>query len=121
MTQIKEASFVGILGDGTGVGKSLMIAGVILNNFEKGRKKAVWLSASPLLEVSARAGLEMLGFRGETILLDRLKQQTEGVLFLTYSSLGSDGGKNTEVTRFQEVLNWLGADFDGVVSVLSIE
>lgn len=37
-------------GDGTGVGKGRQIAAVIADNFLKGRKKAIWFSASNTLE-----------------------------------------------------------------------
>ena len=32
------------VGDGTGVGKGRQIAGIIMDNFRQGRKKAVWIS-----------------------------------------------------------------------------
>jgi hypothetical protein len=34
------------IGDGAGVGKDRTIAGIILKNYQLGRKKAVWLSVS---------------------------------------------------------------------------
>lgn len=34
------------IGDGAGVGKGRQIAGIILDNFARGRRRAVWLSTS---------------------------------------------------------------------------
>ena len=42
------------LGDGTGVGKGRQIAGIILDNVCRGRKKALWVSTSPDLKNEAQ-------------------------------------------------------------------
>lgn len=34
------------VGDGAGVGKGRTAAGIIFENYQKGRKKAIWLSVS---------------------------------------------------------------------------
>lgn len=49
------------LGDGAGVGKGRQLAGLILENFKCGRKKAVWLSASADLHLDARRDLNDVG------------------------------------------------------------
>ena len=41
------------IGDGTGVGKGREIAGIILDNFRQGRKKAIWISNDPKLYYDA--------------------------------------------------------------------
>ena len=35
------------LGDGTGAGKGRQVAGILLDNWLKGRRRAVWVSRNP--------------------------------------------------------------------------
>jgi predicted RNA methylase len=42
------------LGDGTGCGKGRQVAGIILDNWLKGRRKALWISKSELIEDARR-------------------------------------------------------------------
>ena len=49
------------LGDGAGVGKGRQLAGIILENWSRGRHRHVWLSASRDLERDARRDLDDIG------------------------------------------------------------
>jgi hypothetical protein len=50
-----------LLGDGAGVGKGRQLSGVFLENFLRGRKKAIWVSVSTDLAVDAARDLYDLG------------------------------------------------------------
>lgn len=50
-----------LIGDGAGVGKGRTIAGLIYENFLKGRKKAIWVSVSNDLKFDAERDLEDIG------------------------------------------------------------
>src|SRR3546814_6041963 len=49
------------LGDGTGAGKGRQVAGIILDNWLKGRRRAVWLSMSDRLLEDAQRDWSALG------------------------------------------------------------
>jgi predicted RNA methylase len=76
------------LGDGTGCGKGRQVAGIILDNWLKGRRKALWISKSELIE-DARRDWSALG--QERLLIQplaRFRQGTPirldgGILFVT--------------------------------------
>lgn len=126
------------LGDGPGVGKGRQIAGIILDNWQQGRKKAVWLSETQNLVNSAVRDWEALGgkpadlFGVNKFTRDQAIPRENGILYTTYTTMASGldvlaGGKlkakqakgqevGTSVkTRLDQVLNWLGPDFDGVL------
>lgn len=48
-------------GDGAGVGKGRTIAGIIFENYLKGRKKALWISVSNDLKYDAERDLQDIG------------------------------------------------------------
>lgn len=48
-------------GDGAGVGKGRTIAGIIFENFLKGRKRAIWVSVSNDLKYDAERDLHDIG------------------------------------------------------------
>lgn len=50
-----------LIGDGAGVGKGRTIAGLIFENFVKGRKKAIWVSVSNDLKFDAERDLSDIG------------------------------------------------------------
>ena len=52
------------IGDGAGVGKGRQIAGIIMDNFARGRRRAVWVSTSSDLHHDAERDLEDLGCAG---------------------------------------------------------
>jgi predicted RNA methylase len=109
-----------MLGDGTGAGKGRQSAGIILDNWLRGRRKAVWISKSDKLIEDAQRDWSALGMerllvtplsrfpQGKSIML------AEGVLFATYATLRSDD-KAERVSRVKQIVEWLGSDFDGVI------
>jgi predicted RNA methylase len=114
------------LGDGTGAGKGRQVAGVLLDNWLKGRRRAVWISKSDKLIEDAQRDWSALGMERLLITpLSRFRQGTpirlaEGILFTTYATLRSDARQGTEdhdvkVSRVRQIVDWLGVDFDGVV------
>ena len=50
-----------MLGDGAGVGKGRSIAGIIYDNWNQGRQKAIWLSVSNDLRQDAKRDLSDIG------------------------------------------------------------
>ena len=108
------------LGDGTGAGKGRQVAGVLLDNWMRGRRRAVWVSKSDKLLEDAQRDWSALGqerllvtpllrFRqGAAVRLD------EGVLFTTYATIRSQE-REGKVSRVQQIVDWLGKDFDGVI------
>jgi len=116
-------------GDGAGVGKGRMIAGMILENILKGVKRAVWVSVSADLVEDAKRDLRDVGALVDEIgtvggipvkvtslnkcgygtLADKPDYVEEGVLFVTYSGLvakerGNNGSISVARTRLDQVL-----------------
>ncbi|WP_036044871.1 strawberry notch-like NTP hydrolase domain-containing protein, partial [Bradyrhizobium yuanmingense] len=85
-----------MLGDGTGTGKGRQSAGIILDNWLQGRRKAVWISKSDKLLEDAQRDWSALGMERLLVTpLSRFPQGheirlAEGILFLTYATLRSD-------------------------------
>jgi len=108
------------LGDGTGAGKGRQVAGILLDNWVKGRRRAVWVSKSDKLIEDAQRDWSALGQERLLITpLARFRQGTpirldEGVLFTTYATLRSDA-REEKVSRVRQIVDWLGSDFDGVI------
>jgi P-loop containing NTP hydrolase pore-1/C-terminal domain on Strawberry notch homologue len=108
------------LGDGTGCGKGRQVAGIVLDNWLKGRKRAVWLSKSDeLLEDAKRDWAALGGNALDVIPQWKFKQGdsiklNEGILFTTYATLRSSGRGNKK-SRLQQITDWLGDDFDGCI------
>ena len=109
-----------MLGDGTGAGKGRQVAGVILDNWLKGRRRAVWVSKSDALIEDAQRDWSALGQERLLVTpLSRFRQGApirldEGILFATYATLRSDE-RDGKVSRVRQIVDWLGADFDGVI------
>ena len=107
------------IGDGTGVGKGREIAGIILDNFRQGRNKAVWVSVNPNMVIDATRDWTGLGQNKDDIMsLSKVKlgkpiAADSGILFASYNTLASSEG---EMSRLQQIVDWLGKDFDGVIA-----
>ncbi|HQU69654.1 MAG TPA: strawberry notch family protein [Albidovulum sp.] len=109
-----------MLGDGTGAGKGRQSAGIILDNWLRGRRKAVWISKSDKLIEDAQRDWSALG--QERLLVTPLSRfaqgkpitLSEGILFSTYATLRSDD-RGEKVSRVRQIVDWLGHDFDGVI------
>ena len=101
------------VGDGTGVGKGRVLAGIIADNWFQGRQRSVWFSVNNDLLESARRDLNDLGVN---ISLARIndygptKQITlsRGVLFCSYGSLIAEA--KTGEKRIEQIERWLGAE-----------
>jgi antirestriction protein ArdC/phage/plasmid primase-like uncharacterized protein len=117
------------IGDGTGVGKGREISGIILDNQMQGRKKAVWVSFNEGLIEDAKRDFSGIGGNPETIFFQGKTKagnaisQVDGILFTTYSTLrggekkqATDLGQKTGKTRAQQIIDWLGDGFDGVIA-----
>jgi predicted RNA methylase len=108
------------LGDGTGAGKGRQVAGILLDNWLKGRRRAVWVSKSDKLIEDAQRDWSALGMERLLVTpLSRFRQGMpirleQGVLFTTYATLRSDA-RDEKVSRVKQIVEWLGADFDGVI------
>ena len=108
------------LGDGTGAGKGRQVAGILLDNRLKGRRRAVWISKSDKLIEDAQRDLSALGMERLLVTpLARFRQGTpvrfaEGVLFTTYATLRTDD-RGERLSRVGQIVEWLGSDFDGVI------
>ena len=108
------------LGDGTGAGKGRQSAGILLDNWAQGRRKALWISKSDKLLEDAQRDWSALG--QERLLVTPLSRfaqgrditLTEGILFTTYATLRSEE-RGTKKSRVDQIVDWLGADFDGVI------
>lgn len=112
------------IGDGTGVGKGREWAGILMDNWRQGRKKAVIVTEKATLQDDAiRDWTALGGSKSDIFELPDVREdikQSEGILFVPYSTL-SVGGKQDKKSgdllrsRAEQVLKWLGKDFDGVV------
>ena len=108
------------LGDGTGAGKGRQVAAIILDNWLKGRRRAVWISKSDkLIEDAERDWTAVGGYRSDIVPLSRFRQGApialeEGILFTTYATLRTQA-KGEKASRVQQIIDWLGRGFDGLV------
>ena len=128
-------------GHGTGVGKGRIIASIILDNWNKGRKKAIWISEKwPLFNDAKRdmgfdksrnaesgigwgEGADKI-FPHNTTPGEKVKQ-SEGIMFTTYSTLRSNYSNINQRNpatltdmriRINQIVDWFGEDFDGVIA-----
>jgi predicted RNA methylase len=108
------------LGDGTGAGKGRQAAGIILDNWLKGRRRHVWISKSETLIEDAQRDWSALGQEKLLVTpLSRFRQgkpikREEGILFCTFATLRTDEREGKH-SRVRQVVDWLGDQFDGVV------
>uniref|UniRef100_A0A9J8BSG0 Protein strawberry notch homolog 2 n=1 Tax=Cyprinus carpio carpio TaxID=630221 RepID=A0A9J8BSG0_CYPCA len=110
-----------LIGDGAGVGKGRTVAGIILENYLKGRKKALWFSVSNDLKYDAERDLQDIGAPNIQVhALNKIKYgdtaTSEGVLFATYSALIGESQAGGQLrTRLKQILDWCEPGFDGVI------
>uniref|UniRef100_A0A4W4HB97 Protein strawberry notch homolog 2 n=1 Tax=Electrophorus electricus TaxID=8005 RepID=A0A4W4HB97_ELEEL len=117
-----------LIGDGAGVGKGRTVAAIILENFLKARKRALWFSVSNDLKYDAERDLKdieapnipVFALNKVTVLLLLLYTghhgYSKGVLFATYSALiGESQAGGQHRTRLKQILDWCRPDFDGVI------
>jgi len=108
------------LGDGTGCGKGREIAGVIADNLAQGRDRAVWLSKNDALLEDARRDWSAIGGAAADITPHSAWRQADairldrGILYSTYATLRQPA-RGDRPSRLDQVVQWLGPDFDGVI------
>ncbi|XP_042198653.1 protein strawberry notch homolog 2 isoform X1 [Callorhinchus milii] len=110
-----------LIGDGAGVGKGRTVAGIILENYRRGRRKSLWFSVSNDLKYDTERDLRDINAADIPVhALNKIKYgdttACEGVLFATYSALiGESQAGGQHRTRLQQILDWCGENFDGVI------
>ncbi|WP_199192291.1 strawberry notch-like NTP hydrolase domain-containing protein [Chlorogloea sp. CCALA 695] len=115
--QFRQGYFIG---DGTGVGKGRQCCGILLDQWLRGEKKAVWFSkSSKLLEDARRDWCALGGSEHDLIPLSKFNQGeainlTQGIIFSTYATLRTEA-KQSKISRVEQLVNWLGNNFDGLV------
>lgn len=108
------------LGDNTGAGKGRQSAGAALDNWLQGRRKVVWVSKNdPLIEDARRDWTALGGLPQQVIPQSRYPLGSsipldEGILFTTYATLRS-GPRGQKASRLDQLIAWLGRDFDGLI------
>ncbi|CAH3176312.1 unnamed protein product, partial [Porites lobata] len=114
------------IGDGAGVGKGRQIAGIVLDNFARGRSRHTWFSISADLRLDAQRDLHDIGCFVKVIDgCQQLDKETrvfglpadfkEGVVFSTYATLVSSVQKGANrQSRLQQLIDWCGGEqFNG--------
>ena len=106
-----------MLGDGTGCGKGRQVAAIILDHWLRGRRRALWLSASDkLLEDARRDWAAIGGSEADIIPLGKFRQGAEipqeaGILFATYATLRSPA-RQGKSSRLEQIVGWLADGMD---------
>lgn len=124
--QYRRGMFVG---DGTGVGKGRIAAGIIHDNVNQGRKKAIWISKNFKLHQDALRDWTALGGDPKKLMRqDKVKlynkgetgdkspngiNAEDGVLFTGYGTLKTD--MESSHSRIKQIADWVGPDFDGAL------
>ncbi len=115
--RLADGSRAGIsIGDGTGTGKTSTLAGIILDNWFRGRRRAVWFSVKSDLIEAVSDEFKRLGLTPPIKLINDFPTDGnidigDGIVFCTYRSLISRSrlGKR----RIDQITRWLGSE--GVV------
>ncbi len=101
------------IGDGTGVGKTGTILGIILDNWFSGRKKTIWFSVKFDLIKAVKDEMARLGIKIPIKLINDYKPEEEitlgrGIVFCTYQSLIAKSKKGRR--RLDQLTSWLGSE-----------
>ena len=106
-----------MLGDGTGCGKGRQVAAVVLDQWLRGRRRALWLSQSDKLLEDARRDWAALGGReADVIALAKVRSGEDvpfdaGILFATYATLRSPARQGRR-SRLEQAVAWLAGGLD---------
>ncbi|MCL6102210.1 MAG: strawberry notch family protein [Bacteroidetes bacterium] len=119
------------LGGGTGYGKGRAVAAIIQDNINQGRKKAVWISKNANAHADSADYFEAIGGNPDGIFYHKDAKtpiaKKEGVLLMTYGTLKAGFKSSRDYSRepnfwneqhdsrLQQIAQWLGKDFDGVI------
>jgi len=123
-----------LIGDGTGVGKGRISAGILWDNYRQGRRRVIWVSEKWDLMDAAINDFRNIGateltrgisqLNGKNVRtpdaavkpLDSFKYgkkiEHDGVIFTTYSSIIGESAKTGE-QRVQQIEDWLRGNDDG--------
>ncbi|PSF30079.1 methylase [Aphanothece hegewaldii CCALA 016] len=110
-----------MIGDGTGAGKTRQICAIIIDNWIKGRKRALWITKSDKLIHDLQKEWTLLGGNPEQIIsLSKFKlgdpiAWTEGIIFTTYNTLITPA-KEGKPSRIEQLVEWLKEDFAGIIA-----
>lgn len=101
------------VGDGTGVGKGRVLAGIIVDNWFQGRQHAIWFSVNNDLLDSTRRDLNDLGVHIPLAQINEYDASGDitlprGVIFSSYSSLIATAKSGAK--RFDQIQRWLGPE-----------
>ena len=101
-----------LIGDGTGVGKGREAAGIIFDNWNKGRRRLLWVSQTGDLMQAAIRDLNGVGagdLAKRMVSLQKFNAgeavDHEGVLYATYALVRSEDKKGRQ--RSAQIQNWL--------------
>lgn len=99
------------IGDGTGTGKTATLAGIILDNWFQGRRRAVWFSVKTDLMEAVSDEFKRLGLTPPIKLINDFPTDQEidikdGIVFCTYRSLIARKKKGNK--RIDQITRWLG-------------
>ena len=106
-----------MLGDGTGCGKGRQVAAIVLDQWLRGRRRALWLSHSDKLIEDARRDWTAIGGRAEDIVpISKFRQgapipHAEAILFATYATLRSPA-REGKISRLEQIVGWLAGGTD---------
>ena len=113
-----------MFGHGTGSGKGLILAGIIKDNWNQGRKKSIWISKGSKLFHDAKRDMADIGLGEDKVFMvndwnyNQSIDKTEGTLYVSYESIiqSAKRGQETKFSnRLEQILDWLGDDFDGPI------
>jgi hypothetical protein len=107
-----------LIGDGTGVGKGRIAAGILWDNHRKGRKRLVWVSENWNLMNDAKRDLSGIGATELSKTIKAFQKfdvknpiEHEGILFTTYALLRSQDAKGN--TRIAQLQKWMRGSDEG--------
>lgn len=107
------------VGNGTGTGKGRAIAGIILDNWHQGNKKALWVSASQDLINDAIRDITGIGadlpiqILNDVNIWDEIPKDFDGIIFCNYDTFrmsSQDPKTGKERRRLDQIVKWLNKD-----------
>ncbi|SER15020.1 strawberry notch-like NTP hydrolase domain-containing protein [Sphingobium sp. YR768] len=106
------------IADGTGVGKGREAAGIILDQWNRANRRAIWISMADLIEDARRDWTALGGLAIDIQPISNFPLGTSiimesGIVFLTYAALRS--ARHDTASRLQQLLDWTGEGFAGVI------
>ncbi|MGE3468426.1 MAG: strawberry notch family protein, partial [Pyrinomonadaceae bacterium] len=110
--RLADGSRAGIsIGDGTGTGKTATLAGIILDNWFQGRRRAVWFSVKADLIEAVSDEFARLGLNPPIKLINDVPTDgyidiNDGIVFCTYRSLIARSKSGNR--RIDQLTRWLG-------------